>query len=249
MRNNPAIIARLGVDWARKLGPLWILFALLAGCTYQGYIDQPVTMKFTWYSYLAGDDISEACVANSLPRYRLVYNGHYDEQIRSYELVGLDGGGAAFKARVLGPSRALALLRTPLDPHDPWRWTVSETLLGPEAFAAFVSTLEVDGLMRSSPGGVSLLSSEFYWIASGCRAGRFLFRAWRYGTPGYEALAFPDTLLAYDETGIALNPARPIDPQDRLRTGRPIGARGNDRPRPFVINVGPGGLVGMGPYL
>ena len=246
MRDILENIARIEVDPRRKLAPLWILFGLLAGCAYEGYIDQPITLKFTWYSYLAGDDIRESCVADTLPRYRLVYNGHYDEQIRSYEIVGLDGGGAAYKARVLGPSRAFALLRNPLDLQDPWRWTASETLLGPDAVADFVSTLEGDVAARSTFGVMSLLSSEFYWIASGCRDGRFLFYAWRYGPADFEALAFPDMLLALDETGIRLNPPRPVDPQDRLRTGRPIGARGNDRPRPFVLRIGRTGRVGLG---
>ena len=225
---------------------LWLLCGLLAACTYRGYIEEPVTLKLTWYSYLAGDDIKMTCVPGTLPRYRLVYNGHYDEQLRSYEVVGLDGGGAAFKARVLGPSRAQALLSNPLDLQDPWRWTISETQLGPESFADFAATLEANGAKNPLRGGMSLLSSEFYWIASGCRDGRFLFNAWRYGTPRFDALTFPETLLAYDRTGIEVNPPRPVDPADRLGSGRPVGAHSNDRPRPFVVKVGPGGLKGRG---
>ncbi len=122
--------------------------ALLAGCTYRGTIDQPITIKLTWYSYLAGEDIRQTCVDSPLPRYRLIYNGHYDEQIRSYEVVAKDDGGAHFKARVLGPMRAFAVIRDPLDLQDPWRWTVSEARLGPEGFAAFVSVLEDSGLWR-----------------------------------------------------------------------------------------------------
>ena len=239
-----------GRGGARRLGlGLWLLCGLLAACTYQGYIEEPVTLKLTWYSYLAGDDIKMTCVPGTLPRYRLVYNGHYDEQLRSYEVVGLDGGGAAFKARVLGPSRAQALVSNPLDVQDPWRWTISETQLGPESFADFAATLEANGAKNPLRGGMSLLSSEFYWIASGCRDGRFLFNAWRYGTPRFDALTFPETLLAYDKTEIEINPPRPVDPADRLGSNRPVGARGNDRPRPFVIKVGPGGLMGRGPWL
>ena len=54
-------------------GLLWAIW--LSGCTYQGHIEEPVTIKATWYSYLAGDDIRQTCVPNGLPRYRLVYNG------------------------------------------------------------------------------------------------------------------------------------------------------------------------------
>ena len=66
-------------------GLLWAVG--LSACTYQGHIDEPVTVKATWYSYLAGDDIRQTCVPNGLPRYRLVYNGRYEEQLRSYDLV------------------------------------------------------------------------------------------------------------------------------------------------------------------
>ena len=72
---------------AASLG-LILGLAVLAGCAYRGGIDQPVTLKATWFSYLNGDDIRSACVPGAPPKYRLVYNGNYDEQLRAYELVG-----------------------------------------------------------------------------------------------------------------------------------------------------------------
>lgn len=174
---------------------------LLAGCTYRGTIDQPITIKLTWYSYLAGEDIRQTCVDSALPHYRLIYNGHYDEQIRSYEVVAKDDDGAHFTARVLGPMRAFAVIRDPLDLQDPWRWTVSEARLGPEGFAAFVSVLEDSGLWRPFAATMNLLSTEFYWVASGCRDGQFVFNAWRFDTPRYDALAFPDCCSATTRPG------------------------------------------------
>jgi hypothetical protein len=223
--------------------------ALLAGCTYRGTIDQPITIKLTWYSYLAGEDIRQTCVDSALPRYRLIYNGHYDEQIRSYEVVAKDDDGAHFTARVLGPMRAFAVIRDPLDLQDPWRWTVSEARLGPEGFAAFVSVLEDSGLWRPFGATMNLLSTEFYWVASGCRDGQFVFNAWRFGTPRYGALAFPELLLGYDDTGIALNRPRPVDPADRMFGTRPLARRSDIDSYVFVVRVGAGGLVGMGPRL
>jgi hypothetical protein len=145
--------------------------------------------------------------------------------------------------------RALAIIRDPLDLLDPWRWTVSESRLGPEDFAAFVSVLEDSGLWRPFAATMSLLSTEFYWVASGCRDGQFVFKAWRFGTPRYDALAFPELLLGYDETGIALNRPRPVDPADRMFGTRPLARRSHIDSYVFVVRVGAGGLVGMGPRL
>ena len=229
-------------------GLFWAIW--LSGCTYQGHIDEPVTIKATWYSYLAGDDIRRTCVPNGLPRYRLVYNGRYEEQLRSYDLVGLDDGGARLTSRVVGRMQALAVIGNPFDLQDPWRWTKSEARLSPRAFDDFKAVLDQSGLRHRRNGTTDLLSTEFYWIVSGCEKGEFLFNAWRFGTETYASLGFPDALLAYDETGIELNPPRPVSPLDRLgarpRVGRHASA---DAVHVFRVKVGPDGLVGMGPYL
>jgi hypothetical protein len=227
---------------------LVLLGVTLTACTYQGRIEEPATIKLTWYSYLGGDDLRRACVPGAAERYRLVYNGHYDEQLRSYEIMGLEGGGAAFTARVLGPMRAHVVLSHPFDILDPWRWVTSETRLGPAAYAELVAVLERSGLGGPAPA-MKLYSTEFYWMASGCRDGRFLFNAWRYGTPRFEALGFPKALLAYDKTEIAVNPPRRADPADRIGVNRPIGAHSNDRARPFVLTVGPDGVRRPAPLL
>lgn len=239
-RLNPLV--HLGV------GLFWTLF--LSGCAYHGHIDQPITIKATWFSYLAGDDIRQTCVPNGLPRYRLVYNGSYEEQLRSYDVVGLDGGGARLVARVLGPMRAFAVIRNPSDLQAPWRWTESEAVLSPQEFADFKAALDESGLRQRLTGTADLLSTEFYWIVSGCERGEFLFNAWRYGTERYAALRFPAVLLGYDQTGIALNPPRPVNPLDRLEARRAVGRKASaGTPNVFRVKVGPDGLVGMGPYL
>ena len=226
----------------RRLGVLSVLLgAVLAACAYQGRIEEPATIKLTWYGYLGGDDIRRTCQPGAAPRYRFVYNGHYDEQLRSYEVAGADGGGADFKARVMGPSRPHVVLSHPFDILDPWRWIVSERRLEAAAFADLVAALERSGVGEPPPV-MSLLSTEFYWVVSGCRDGRFLFNVWRYGTPRFEALRFPEALLGHDETEVALNPPRRVDPADRVGVARPIGAHSNDRARPFVLAVGPGGV-------
>ena len=50
--------------WTRQVrrhgaaGPIVLLLSLLpAACAYRGAIDEPLTQKLTWFSYLAGSDI------------------------------------------------------------------------------------------------------------------------------------------------------------------------------------------------
>ncbi len=47
---------------------------VLSACTYRGESDNPVVRRFTWFSYLNGDDIRAACRADTRERYRFVYN-------------------------------------------------------------------------------------------------------------------------------------------------------------------------------
>ena len=43
------------------LSALLAALALLGGCAYRGDIDNPLTQRVTWFSYLGGSDIAEAC--------------------------------------------------------------------------------------------------------------------------------------------------------------------------------------------
>lgn len=234
----------------RKASLFLALAVLASACTYRGYIDQPVTIKLTWYSYLAGEDIRRACVPKGLTRYRLVYNGRYEAQLRSYEVTSLDAGGARQVSRVLGQMRALAVLHDPSDLQGPWRWTESDEPLSPQELADFQASLVDSGFERPLTETMELLSTEFFWVASGCEDGRFTFNAWRFGSERYADLAFPAVLLAHDTTGIAVNPPRPLTPAERLR-GFSSGNRLSREEQDYVfrVKVGPDGLVGMGPRL
>ena len=88
--------------------------ALSAACTYRGDIDDPTTIKATWFSYLNGDDIRARCSESSGLRYRLIYNADYDEQLRSYEVIGDGAGGieaGTLISRVHGLGRLPGALR------------------------------------------------------------------------------------------------------------------------------------------
>ncbi|MDA0240525.1 MAG: hypothetical protein O3A84_10935, partial [Proteobacteria bacterium] len=93
----------------RQWCTLLILGGLLSACTYQGATvegfgtDHPITRKFSWFSYVGGEDIRTACVTGAPDRYRFVYNAVYNEQVRSYDLVASpEPGRFDLKAAVSG---------------------------------------------------------------------------------------------------------------------------------------------------
>src|SRR3982750_1992701 len=100
-------MARRTGSWFRKIAGAVVLSlsapsaAVLAGCAYYGDaatdIDNPAVQKFAWFSFLDGHDIREACAAlgpKAPARYRLIYNGQYEKQLRVYEIDAVPSGGA-----------------------------------------------------------------------------------------------------------------------------------------------------------
>jgi hypothetical protein len=216
------------------------LAALAVGCTYRGAIDQPITLKATWFSYLNGDDIRAACGPGAASRYRLVYNGHYDEQLRSYEVVG-DGAGGAFYTVRVQTGGGIVLSRFSLrDPQAMAGWRRAEDRLSPADWAGLESALETSGGFGPAPTGLRLASEQFYWIASLCRGGQFHFNAWLYPSARFDGLSFPRVLLGHDGTGIAINPPREVAKIERVRKiikdeGGPLG---------FDLEIGDNGFAG-----
>jgi len=218
------------------------VLALVAGCTYTGNIDQPATLKATWFSYLNGDDIRAACVPGAPVRYRMVYNGDYDQQLRSYEVTG-DGTGAGDYIARVQTGGGIDISRLSLgDLQRPGRWITARDRLDGRQMAELDAALARSGAFVPGPSGLRLASEEFYWIFAGCREGKFHFAAWRYPSDGFNALAFPAVLLRYDRTGIAVNPPRAVAPINRLR-GVP---QAEDATPRFDLEVGDNGLKGVG---
>lgn len=219
--------------------------AATGACTYGGGIDRPGIQKATWFSYLNGDDIRSSCAPGALPHYRMVYNGAYNEQIRSYEAVGDGAGGAYLTARVQ-TGRGIDLSRLSIaNPQASGGWTAEHVRLTPDEMAELEAALGRSGAFGPAPDGLRLASEEFYWILVGCRDGQIYFNAWLYPSDGFAALAFPAVLLRHDATGIALNPPRKVAFIDRSSGG---GLRESAAPR-FDLHVGTGGLRGLRPLL
>ena len=97
-------------------------------------------------------------------------------------------------------------------------------------------------MYAGSPDGLRLWSGDFYWVASGCRDGKFYYAAWLYPEPPYQRLKFPDFLYARDTTGIPVNPPRQMVDREKYRSS---GRGGDDMQTKFWIQVGENGLGGV----
>ncbi len=231
--------------WYLQVLALALAAGGLAACTYRGDIDNPATLKATWFSYLNGDDIRQRCVEGAPDAFRLVYNADYNEQLRSYEVVEQAAGGARLTARVQGPS---GLQVSRLDLRDPlaWaRWTTSETALDAEDLARLTAALERSGAFRPAPSGLNLYSEETYWVSSLCRDGAFSFNAWLFPSERFAEIAFAEVLFAHDGTEVAVRPPKDAPPGARARATVPQRRDASDKTGSFfTLRVGENGLAG-----
>jgi hypothetical protein len=229
----------------RALLKLTLITYAVGGCAYHGPartdIDNPAVRKVAWFSYLDGNDIRNGCVAGAPDRFRLVYNGQYEKQIRAYEITQAspNPGGAYFMARALGQTN-LAEVRLD-DLLAPWHWQKSETKLSGAEFDQFRDLLTQSGWGSGAPQGKILHSRDFYWVASGCRDGQFHFDAWVDAQGDFQRTKFQDFLLARDKTGVGFRKPVPVLPRDRSEQGRP-----SERSAPvFVLTVSGEGIGGL----
>ena len=232
----------------RGLGALAaVLLSGLTACTaYPELMDVPGVQKLTWFNYVNGDDLRQACVPGAPERYRFVYNGHYLEQVRTYEIAPDGRGGAAIQARVqVGSGIAASNITLSLgDPIASWRWREAEDRFSPRDWARFEQALTRSGFLGSPPAGLRLPSNGFYWVGMGCRGGRFYFDAWDYPSARFEANPVPALLLLYDGTEIAVNPPREPDLGERNLSRAPPRVANRASRSYFELEVGENGLVG-----
>ena len=217
---------------------------MLTGCSYrEGGIINPITRKFQYFSYLGGDDIRDGCGTGAPARYRLVYNGVYDEHVRAYELRRAGpGSGATLNTQVFGGGGNLAAGFNPLDPTGPWRGTSSQVQLDEGTYLTLIRAIEASGFGEPPPQGLSLPSWGFYWAVAACANGRFHYNAWLHPSDRFDRIQFDKILFRLDGTNVAVNPPR------RLNAAEHRLASGADRNDPtistFEVKVGENGLVG-----
>lgn len=231
-----------------------LVFTFLTGCTpqdgsgrfYEASVENPLALKATWFRYVGGTDIRQACGPATGDRYRLVYNGHYNEQLRSYEVLPDAAGGAAVRARALVGSGIGGTVSLDFDdPLASWRWTTADDRMAPADLDRFVQSLAENGAFAAPPVGARLHSNAFYWVATGCRGGAFFHNVWIYPSARFAALTFPALLLGFDGTGVAVNPPRPRDVDESLRSSSARRTPARYQASYFVLEVGENGLRGL----
>lgn len=189
-----------------KNRPLLVAALLaLAGCGYQdGALDNPLERRFQWFSFVAGEDIRKQCGPGTVDRYRLVYNGFWREEVRTYEIS--TAGEGRLEARILGPSDFWTW--TSGDLLAPWRGDVTQRTFGSVERQALRRHLAESGWQDPPPVGTRLPSDGFYWTAVACENGHFRFNAWLFPSERFRNLTFAGYLAGFD--------GHPLDPPDPI---------------------------------
>ena len=177
----------------RPLRALLLAAAVCAqgACSYHGASqDNPLQRRFTWYSYLNGDDLRRACVAGGPSSYRLVYNGVYVQQVRTYDITpSAQADRADMRVRVSGPvalnevSIRLQASTFLEDVTAPWRGKVDSVPLTKDDLVALDKALAESGVFRPAPKGMLLRGEDFFWIVGACIDGSFHFNAFKWDSP------------------------------------------------------------------
>lgn len=212
-----------------------LLLVALSACDYHpGDLDNPISRKATWFSFLSGDDIRKSCVSGAPDYLRIIYNGRWYEQVRVYQVVGV--APYTLNQRVVGPAD-LSHFDSSLG-SEVLAGRVARTDMGEARYRSLAAA--VDAAIAAMPPKVDeiMASDSFYWVVSGCRGGKFVFDAWQFGRPGFDRLGFPDQLLASDQSGVAFNP--PHEPDSLDLANKPTADRQRWSLRVYADHVGGG---------
>lgn len=218
----------------RRFGcPVIAAAVLLTGCAYTGGdMGNPFTRKLQWFSFVEGADIAAACAPGTPDRFRLVYNGIWEQQVRFYEW---DSAAGTMTVNVIRQGNVATMDLT--DPLSPWRADALSVSLDQAAYDRLSAALEQSGGFGPPALGLELPSHSYYWTAATCRRGSYTFTAWAYPSASYDGASFPAALAALDPgrdqivqpAPIPLDPFRDYD----LRQGTK---------RDFTLKVGARGL-------
>jgi hypothetical protein len=183
---------------------------MLTSCSYEGGNEQPAIRKFTWFSYIAAEDIKKKCIHDSKTQYRFVYNGVYNEQVRTYDIVQIGRYRYDIKITVAEEADITSFsldLNNP-DLFQPWEPKVSVTNVSTEDINILEQTLKDIGFFESVPRNIKLSSIDFYWVISTCIDDKFHQNAFYWPNKKFKKAEFPKLLKIWDFTGIPVNPPR-----------------------------------------
>ena len=218
---------------------------VVAGCSYSGGVGNPLTRKATWFSYLNGDDVRDRCASYSdRLEVRLIYNGNFTEQVRSYEINSDGTGGARVTARAM-PEDAGNLLNFQVsDPLATGRWAESTVSLSAGERGQLVAKLADSGVFQRAPRGLDLKSWGSYWVSIACRDGEVFFNAWTAGSERWDRQELWQIVRPLDDTGVPVYQPHPARFEDSPTIARSSGDR-RQADVHFLMTTGDNQLVGL----
>ena len=226
----------------KRFGFTAALALLATGCASGGPGDGLGLRKLSWFSYLNADDLKADCRAGAPERLRLVLNADYAEHVRTYDLaVDAATGAAELVVRALPAANAVDISAD--SQLGPWRGVRADRRLTPQQRADLQRRIAEAGAFGPPPVGLSLHSTEWFWLVSGCHQGQGFLTAYPLAGKTPTAPAFAPALAALDTTGIAFP-----DPAARERHFARLQPRNaQDIALTFTIRVGEHGLSGILP--
>ncbi len=232
---------------ARLLFVLCTAF-LVQGCAARGPASDPVSRVLSWFSYMNGDDLRSACARGATDRYRLIYNGRWTEQVRSYDLVaaralpGTQGQAVPVDAKLMAQSFTPApLFNAYLERLNGGDATqVEEVRLEPDDFRRLEGAIS-EIASRMDGEGSWLRSDRYFWLIMGCRDGEFRLTGFEVTPEIHDGLVFLAPLIAVDPVAGPLARPRALPEQPYAQTA---GQRERREVR-FRVQVRDNRLVGQ----
>jgi len=244
-----------------RVSSVWLFCALataIAGmvgaCASAGNYDNPLLRESTWFGYLNANDIRSTCAPRAADRYRLVYNGVYVEQVRTYDVAAGPQGESQHDLRIRvvvprgqkppsGENPDDGMVSDPLQLLGRGPGVVRTKTLNGSEMEALRQALSDSSFFAPPPKGTYLRSEDFYWIGAACVDGQFFFNAYKWPSNRFEDARFPRLLLSWDTTGIRINTPRELSDFDVYGDE----SQGADKSTSFTMTVSENGLVGAGP--
>lgn len=197
-------------------------------------VDRPIVRSFNWFSYVAADDIRQACRADGRSQIRLVYNALWREQVRTYEVFLQPDGTAGLNIGVLSNRTDLSEITIGKlsDVLAPWSMKHGERLLNADETRELVGLLEASTAFGPPRDGLRLPYNDFWWTVASCRNGIWGFQAYHFPTDGFANVRFADKLFAWDNVPVPVHRPRKLEPAE---------FRGGEADR-WILVVGKDGL-------
>lgn len=212
----------------------------LSACESTGPQTNPFVREAQWFSYMNGDDLRAKCRPDAASRYRLIYNGQYLHQVRSYDIVQDVGADFAVQethvfSRGLGGVMSYDNGEFDFDADQSSREEINYDHL-----LAIDQALISAGFENPAPEDLFLHSDDFYWVAMVCRGGVFKFQAWSEQNTAISLLPFEQVLGPGDGTDILFRSAD--TPKYPGRGSRHLAGTEDGDYSYFAVQVGKNGL-------